>query len=136
MAFPSTVKVGTDLVDVLRIDELLRGKVDLQQSLFSQEEIRYSNRKFYPFQHLAARYAAKEALFKALGTGLSGDMDWLDVEVRRERSGKPVLHLSGKTAETADSMGVSRCMVSMSHTREYAIAFVLLVCKKQMENGE
>jgi len=120
-------KVGTDLVEVQKIEELLREREDLQKSLFSHGEISYSQRKVHPFQHLAARFAAKEALFKALGTGLSGQMDWKDVEVRREPSGKPTLHVTGKTAENARDMGVVHCMVSMAHTKEYAIAFVLLV---------
>ena len=123
-------KVGTDLVEVSRIENLLRENEALQQSVFTQEELRYSRRKHYPFQHFAARFAAKEAVFKALGSGLSGDLDWRDVEVRNERSGKPILRLSGTTAIKANDLGVVDSFVSMSHTEQYAIALVLLVVRK------
>jgi len=122
-------KVGTDLVEVSRIENLLRENEALQQSVFTQEELRYSRRKHYPFQHFAARFAAKEAVFKALGTGLSGDLDWRDVEVRNERSGKPILRLSGTTAIKANDFGMVDSFVSMSHTEQYAIALVLLVVR-------
>ena len=123
-------KVGTDLVEVSRIENLLRENEALQQRVFTQEELRYSQRKHYPFQHFAARFAAKEAVFKALGSGLSGDLDWRDVEVRNERSGKPILRLSGTTALKANDLGVLESFVSMSHTEQYAIALVLLVVRK------
>ena len=122
-------KVGTDLVEVSRIENLLRENEALQQSVFTQEELRYSRRKHYPFQHFAARFAAKEAVFKALGSGLSGDLDWRDVEVRNERSGKPILRLSGTTAIKANDLGVVDSFVSMSHTEQHAIALVLLVVR-------
>ncbi len=122
-------KVGTDLVEVSRIENLLRENEALQQSVFTQEELRYSRRKHYPFQHFAARFAAKEAVFKALGTGLSGDLDWCEVEVRNERSGKPILRLSGTTAIKANDLGVVDSFVSLSHTEQYAIALVLLVVR-------
>ena len=120
-------RVGTDLVEVQRIEKLLSEREDIQSNIFTLLEIRYSQRKSYPFQRFAARFAAKEALFKALGTGLSGDMDWRDVEVGNERSGKPVLRLLGKTAGKAHDIGVIGSFLSMSHTESYAIAFVLLV---------
>ena len=123
-------RVGTDLVEVQRIEELFREQTGIEQTLFSEEEISYSNRKFAPYQHFAARFAAKEACVKALGTGMSGEMDWQDVEVRRERSGKPILHLSGETARKANRLGVVHSMVSMSHTAEYAVALVVLVIAK------
>jgi len=123
-------KVGTDLVEVSRIENLLRENEALQQRVFTQEELRYSRRKHYPFQHFAARFAAKEAVFKALGSGLSGDLDWRDVEVRNERSGKPILRLSGTTAIKANDLGVVYSFVSMSHTEQYAIALVFLVVRK------
>ena len=123
-------KVGTDLVEVSRIENLLRENEALQQRVFTQAELRYSQRKHYPFQHFAARFAAKEAVFKALGSGLSGDLDWRDVEVCNERSGKPVLRLSGATGIKANDLGVVDSFVSMSHTEQYAIALVFLVVGK------
>jgi len=124
-------RVGIDLVEVQRIEKLLSAQPGIKQNIFCEEEIRYSQRQFSPCQHLASRFAAKEALFKALGTGLSGDMSWQDVEVQREPSGKPTLRLSGKTAEFARQMGAVRCEVSMSHVKEYAVALVVLAVRER-----
>ncbi len=117
-------------MEVGRLARVFGEKPALQESVFTSEELRYSRRKHYPFQHFAARFAAKEAVFKALGSGLSGDLDWRDVEVRNERSGKPVLRLSGATGIKANDLGVVDSYVSMSHTEQYAIALVFLVVGK------
>ena len=122
-----THRIGTDLVEVQKFEKLLAERDELEKELFSAEEIRYARRKSSPYQHLASRFAAKEALFKALGTGLSGAMAWNDVEVRKERSGKPFLHLSGKTADLAREMGLAGHQMSMSHIKDYAFAMVVLV---------
>jgi holo-[acyl-carrier protein] synthase len=122
-------KIGIDLVEVERIERVLARDRSVPENVFTDVELRYSQRKRYPFQRFAARFAAKEALFKALGTGLSGDLDWRDVEVRNERSGKPVIYLSGKTANTAHQMGVINSFLSISHTENYAIALVILVVR-------
>ncbi len=120
-------KIGIDLVEVGRLARVFGEKLALQEKVFTPEELRYSRRKHYPFQHFAARFAAKEALFKALGTGLSGRLDWREVEVRNQRSGKPMLYLSGQTANEAKDTGVIDSFLSMSHTEKYAIALVILV---------
>ncbi len=122
-------KIGIDLVEVGRIERVLARDRAIPEKVFTDVELRYSQRQRYPFQRFAARFAAKEALFKALGTGLSGDLDWRDVEVRNERSGKPVLRLSGKTATKASDMGVVDSYLSLSHTEKYAIALVILVVR-------
>ena len=122
-------KIGVDLVEVGRLARVFGEKPALQERVFTPEELRYSRRKHYPFQHFAARFAAKEALFKALGTGLSGSLDWRDVGVRNQRSGKPMLYLSGQTANEANDMGVIDSFLSMSHTDRYAIALVILVVR-------
>ena len=75
----------------------------------------------------AGRFAAKEAVFKALGTGLSGGLHWTDAEVRNKPSGQPYLILSGPAQELADRLRVEAILVSMSHSRQYAIAQVLLL---------
>ena len=123
-------KIGIDLVEVGKMERVLARDRAIPENVFTDVELRYSQRKRYSFQRFAARFAAKEALFKALGTGLSGDLDWRDVEVRNERSGKPVLRLSGKTATKAGDMGVVDSYLSLSHTEKYAIALVILVVSK------
>ena len=125
-----SIRVGIDLVEVDRIERLLDRDSAIYEKVFSDTEQRYARGKRFPFQRFAARFAAKEALFKAMGTGLSGDLDWRDIEVRNERSGKPVLRLSGSTAIKANEMGVMGSYLSLSHTEKYAIALVILIVGK------
>ncbi len=130
MDVSGSIRVGIDLVEVDRIERVLERNNTIHEKVFTDAEQQYSRRKRFPYQRFAARFAAKEALFKALGTGLSGDLDWRDIEVRNERSGKPVLRLSGKTATKASDMGVVNSYLSLSHTEKYAIALVILVVGK------
>ncbi len=76
-------------------------------------------------ESFAARFAAKEAGAKALGTGISRGVSWKEFEVRREASGRPTLHLSGRAAELAEAMGVRRIQLSLTHSRELALAVVV-----------
>ena len=73
-------------------------------------------------QHLAGRFAAKEAVLKALGTGMRGQMKWTDVQIANNDLGKPEIVLSGESALIAERMGVAQVLVSISHTREHAVA--------------
>jgi len=77
-------------------------------------------------ESFAARFAAKEAGAKALGTGISRGITWRELEVRREASGKPTLHLSGRAAELAKAIGVRRVQLSLTHSRELAMAVVVV----------
>ena len=120
-------RIGIDLVGVGKIRKIFARAKTLRESVFTPEELRYSWERKDPYVCLAALFAVKEALFKALGTGLSGEMDWRDVEVQRGTSGTTVLRLCGKTARVADEMGVIRHALSLSHTKDYGIATVLLV---------
>ncbi len=129
MAFSCSIRIGIDLVEVERMERVFHENTEMQENIFTEEELRYSRQKRYPFQRFAARFAAKEALFKALGTGLSGSLDWRDVGVRNQRTGKPMVYLSGPTANEANDMGVIDSFISMSHTEKYAIALVILVVK-------
>ena len=118
----SVIGIGIDIEEVARVFATPRGLT----RVFTPQEIAYCQPKRRCFEHLAARFAAKEALFKALGTGLSGKLRWTDVEVRNEPSGKPSITLCGAARELADEMGVHAIFVSLSHTRQYAIAQVVL----------
>lgn len=120
------VTVGIDLVEVGKVKKIFEKRRSLQEAIFTVEELRYSQGHNDSYFHLAARFAVKEALFKALGTGLSGEMDWRDVEVQKEASGKPILQLLGETARFARAMGVVGHALSLTHTRDYAVALVLL----------
>ena len=93
---------------------------------FSAGEIDYCEAKRHPAQHYAARFAAKEAVIKALAPGGLGGSFWRDVEIRNEASGRPVVVLSGRLRAVADGLGASRVHVTMSHTRELALAAVVV----------
>ncbi|MFQ5851932.1 MAG: holo-ACP synthase [Candidatus Binatia bacterium] len=123
-------KIGIDLVEIIKVQKLFEDREVLQETVFTPKEVCYSMRQRYPFIHVAACFAVKEAFFKALGTGLSGEMDWRDVEVQKEESGKAILRVWGKTAQVAHGMGVAGYTFSMSHAGEYAVALVLLILRE------
>jgi holo-[acyl-carrier protein] synthase len=119
--------VGIDLAEVERIRrEVARhGEVFLEEFL-TPEEIAFCRAKRRPFSSYAARFAAKEALGKALGTGVQGTMSWLDIEVRPDDRGAPTLLVAGSAADTAAARGVTRIHLSLTHEGAYAAAVVVL----------
>ncbi len=119
--------VGTDLMETKRIEVSIDryGKRFLER-VFTAGEIAYCLRKKKnAAESFAARFAAKEAGAKALGTGISRGVTWKELEVRREANGRPTLHLSGRAAELAGIMGVRRMQLSLTHSRELAMAVVV-----------
>jgi holo-[acyl-carrier protein] synthase len=119
--------IGLDLVEVARFERDVRGHGNgFLEELFSPREIAYCQGMRRPYPFYAARFAAREAFFKALGTGREGSMGWRDVEVHREASGKPFLVLHGETRRVAEERGVRRAHLSLTHTAEYAAATVVL----------
>jgi holo-[acyl-carrier protein] synthase len=122
------VGIGVDLFSVTRIeDELDKGDQGLRDHIYTPEEIAYCEAKRYPGQHFAARFAAKEAVFKALGSANLGSTHWRDVEVRSDpHTGRSHVLLKGKVKEAADALGVTNVFVSLSHTRDWAVASVVL----------
>lgn len=122
------LEIGVDLVEVKRIKEIcLKWGVKFEQRVFTPGEITYCNSKKSRHQSLASRFAAKEAVFKALGTGWSLGLRWQDVEVVNDSLGKPGIILRGEAKERAGLMGVQKVLVSLSHTKQYAVAYVVLV---------
>jgi holo-[acyl-carrier protein] synthase len=118
--------LGIDVLEVARMERDLKDKDGLADNLFTPSEIAYCRSKRYPAQHFAARFTAKEALFKALGTGQRGTMAFQQIEILNDDQGKPRVTLSGKVKEVSDNLGVERVHVSMSHTKEYAVAVIVL----------
>ena len=94
--------------------------------VFTDREIAYSERKANRYERYAARFAAKEAGMKALGTGWRGGLGWRDLEVTNLPSGRPTLAFHGKGAELADRLGVRTISLSLTHTAEQAMAMVIL----------
>ncbi len=115
-----------DLIAISRVREVFEGKPSLLASVFTEEELRYSLRQRRPFMHLAARFAAKEAVFKALGRGVTGTLCWTDVETVHGDWAEPQLILHGETARLAGDKRLHRYAISLTHAGDYAMAAVLL----------
>ncbi len=113
--------LGVDIVEIERMAAALERRPRLKERLFSAEERTYCDARGRPEVHYALRFAAKEAVLKALGTGFSG-MKFTDVEVIREANGRPVPRLSGRAAERAAELGVIEMHLSLSFTRTTAVA--------------
>ncbi len=122
------IGTGVDIVEISRIKNAAKKwQKNFLLKIFTDNELEYSNEKTSSYQHLAARFAAKEAVLKALGSGLTSRMEWRDIEVWNEKSGKPNVRLSGEVERVSRSKGVKDIIISMSHTRTYAVASVILV---------
>ncbi len=121
------VGMGVDIIEVPRVRAAIErfGERFLRR-LFTPGEIRYCESKANKHERFAARFAAKEAALKAIGTGLSRGISWQDVEIVREPSGRPTLSFTGRAAEFAKRLGVRRSSVSLSHTEQVAFAQVIL----------
>jgi holo-[acyl-carrier protein] synthase len=118
--------VGTDLFEIERMAELAaRGRAYLE-TIFAPAEIEYCEGKARPAEHYAARFAAKEAVLKALGTGWRDGLAFTEIEVCNDGVGRPYLFLHGKVREFCDRRQIKGAFVSLSHTRELAIAVVIL----------
>lgn len=117
---------GVDIVEVQRIARLLREHGDrfLNRCFTPAEQAHGRGTRRYA-EHLAARFAAKEAALKALGTGLTCGISWKDIEVVSEPSGRPALRLSGAAAARAREIGAERWTISLSHTETHALASVI-----------
>lgn len=119
---------GVDLVEVSRIAKLLEehGEQFLERCFTAEERVYGKGSRRYA-EHLAARFAAKEATFKALGTGLSEGLAWTDIRVVNEASGKPTLDLHRAARDLAIRIGADQWWISLSHTDEHAMASVIAV---------
>jgi holo-[acyl-carrier protein] synthase len=118
------VSVGVDLVEVDRIARLAEQPLALA-GVLTERELAYCRGRRRPAEHIAARFAAKEAVLKAFGTGLAEGIRWTDVEVLNVRGGRPALALHGAAMTLANRRGLHRIDVSLSHTSTLAIAHVV-----------
>ncbi|MCB5257099.1 MAG: holo-ACP synthase [Candidatus Cloacimonadaceae bacterium] len=119
------VGIGTDIVEISRIDRLLEKNPRFVDKVYSPAEIDYCSTKASPAQSYAARFAAKEALMKALGTGWDQDVSWQDIEIVNDTKGKPAIRLCGKAKELAVHKGIMAIHLSLSHEKHYAVASVI-----------
>src|SRR5262249_46153701 len=108
-----------------RHGELFIGRV------YTQQEIQYCQSRRQATQHFAGRWAAKEAVLKALGTGWRRGISWRDVEIRNERSGSPVVTLYGGARDFLEQQGISQVLISISHCRSHATAYAIAVVQEK-----
>jgi len=121
------VGTGIDIAEVPRIRAVIeRHGERFLQRVFTADEIRYCESKANRVERYAARFAAKEAGMKALGTGWNHGVRWRDLEVARQPGGRPVLVLHGKAGEFAAKLGATRTALSLTHSAELAMAQVIL----------
>jgi holo-[acyl-carrier protein] synthase len=123
------ISVGVDLIEVGRIRaalEDLRIGSRFRDRVYTDQEIAYCEKKGRGrYESYAGRFAAKEAVMKALGRGWGANVGWRDIEVARAQSGKPDIVLHDKTAELAEQLGIRRWALSISHTIDHGIAYVI-----------
>jgi holo-[acyl-carrier protein] synthase len=120
------VSIGIDIIEIRRVREVLTRTPRFRERVFTELERAYcDSRGANSVQHYAARFAAKEAAFKALQTGWRDGLSWHHVEVTSTEAGAPVLQLSGHARELFDRLGATHAHLSLSHTNEHAVAQVL-----------
>jgi len=118
--------IGTDIVECLRIAQMIERHGELFITrIYTPHEIEYCSTRKAATQHYAGRWAAKEAVLKALGTGWARGITWRDIEVYNEVGGKPHIRLTGGAAEAANRVHITEMMISISHCRSHATAYAL-----------
>lgn len=120
------VGMGIDVAEVKRIAAVIESQRErFLRRVFTLDEVAYCEQFRNKYERYAGRFAAKEAAMKALGTGWSRGVRWLDVEVVRQRGGRPTISLKGEAKKISDGLGVKNIAVSITHTVELAIAQVI-----------
>jgi holo-[acyl-carrier protein] synthase len=118
--------IGADIIEIRRVEEKLRRTSGLKTRVFTPREIAYCEAKVKSAQHFAARFAAKEAFLKAIGTGWSGGYRFVDIEILNNEQGKPELAVRGKVRDFCEKNGITRFHVTLSHIKDLAKAVVVL----------
>lgn len=120
------VGIGVDIVENARIAEMLeKHGPAFSAKIFTESELAYAGERRRRIEHLAARFAAKEAVAKALGLGMTNGISWRDIEVVHDQAGKPAVNLTGHVADIAADIGVRTLHLSLSHADSHSIAFVV-----------
>ena len=123
--------IGTDIIECLRIAAMIdkHGELFLNR-VYTPHEIEYCSARKAATQHYAGRFAAKEAVLKALGTGWTRGIHWQDIEVRNELGGRPRIVMGGGARELCVELGISEMMITISHCRSFATAYAVAVGKE------
>ena len=123
----SVIGIGVDLVECARIQHSIDRFGDrFLHRVFTDGEIEYSMSMKFPARHLAARFAGKEAVSKAFGTGIGKAMGWRDIDVHKKESGEPFLVLHGGADRLARDRGMKSSWISLSHTDHHAVAMIVI----------
>ncbi len=122
----NVVGIGTDIIEVARIAEMIQKHEEMFLTrVYTKDEILYCSARKAANQHYAGRWAAKEAMLKALGTGWAKGIRWTDIEVKHDNAGQPRLELWGAARQIAADLGITDVKISISHCRAFAIAYVI-----------
>jgi holo-[acyl-carrier protein] synthase len=123
----SVIGIGIDMIETERIEHSLeRFGSRFLQRVFTDGEVTYCQSMKFPARHFAARFAAKEALSKAFGTGIGKAMSWRDIDVCKKESGEPFVVLGGGAEQLARARKVRSVLISLSHTHDHAVAVIAL----------
>jgi len=118
--------IGTDIVECLRIAQMIERHGELFITrVYTEHEIQYCQSRKLATPHFAGRWAAKEAVLKALGTGWRRGISWRDVEIHNEPGGRPTVRLRGGARDVVEQLGISQMLISISHCRSHATAYAL-----------
>jgi holo-[acyl-carrier protein] synthase len=124
--------IGTDIVECLRIAQMIERHGELFITrVYTQHEFEYCSSRKAATQHYAGRWAAKEAVLKAMGTGWARGIRWRDIEVRNDESGRPRIALGGGARDVCEQIGVAEMLISISHCRSHATAFAVAMGKDE-----
>jgi holo-[acyl-carrier protein] synthase len=121
---------GIDIIEIKRIEKVFGSHKNFIRRVYTSDEVEYCQSKRNCYQHYAVRFASKEAVLKAFGTGLRDRMKWTDIETLNDELGKPYVNLYGRAKELAMEKNIGEISVSLSHCKDYAVAHVLLVSKE------
>jgi holo-[acyl-carrier protein] synthase len=123
----SVLGIGVDVIECDRIKHSMERFGDrFLHRVFTEGEIEYAMSMKFPERHLAARFAGKEAVAKAFGTGIGKAMSWRNIDIRKKDSGEPFLVFSGSADALAAERGVTSALITLSHTEHHAVACVIL----------
>ena len=130
------VGLGVDIVEIARMRKIIDRSPAFVEKVYSAAERAYCDSHAHPEVHYATRFAAKEAVLKALGTGFSEGIGWLDVEVRRTSKGRPYVVLTGRAREVAREQGVREIPLSLSYTHTDAVACAMAITEASVRAAE
>jgi holo-[acyl-carrier protein] synthase len=120
------IGIGTDMIEVSRVAAKIGKESGFREMVFSPKEIEYCEPKANKYEHYAARFAAKEAFLKAIGTGWKNGTSFFEIEILNDEEGRPEMNLLAETAKTLAPMAIAKIHVSLSHLKTIASAIVVV----------